>query len=184
MNASARPIPDWLPNRLSISGPASDMQRFQAAALGTNAAPWHLDLDDEEARLFAPMAAGGADARILARELREIIAERHDRVLASWSAPGTCPLDLHRLIPIPSAILALGEHDPAARRWLEEHWGTMLPLRQVRVLDGLDDKRLRRAARVTIEFFSADWTPWQAIQRLRLDWPTLAFDLRPSYGPD
>jgi hypothetical protein len=30
--------------------------RFRAAARGTNAAPWSLDLNAEEARLFAPMA--------------------------------------------------------------------------------------------------------------------------------
>ncbi len=177
----ALPHPDWLLNRLTISGPALDMARCRAAAPGTNAAPWHLDLDEEEARLFAPMATGGADAKVLARELREIIAARHDRVLAGWAGPGTCKLDLHRLVPIPDAILQLGEHDPAAQRWLWAHWGTTLPLRQVRVLDGLTDKRRRRAARVTIEFFSADWTPWQAIRRLRLDWPALVFDIRPSY---
>ncbi len=101
------------------------------------------------------MATGGADAKVLARELRDIIAARHDRVLAGWAGPGTCKLDLHRLVPIPGAILQLGEHDPVAVRWLWAHWGTTLPLRQVRVLDGLEDKRLRRAARVTIEFFSA-----------------------------
>lgn len=178
----ARAHPDWLLNRLTISGPALDMARFRAAAQGTNTAPWHLDLDEEEERLFAPMATGGADARILARQLREIIAARHDRVLAGWAGPGTCPLDLHRLIPIPGAILQLGEHDPASRRWLWSHWGTTSPLRQVRELEGLADKRLRRTARVIIEFFSADWTPWQAIQRLRRDWPTLVFDIRPDYG--
>lgn len=175
--------PDWLSNRLAISGPAASVTRFRAAAQGTNAAPWHLDLDEEEARLFAPMATGGADARILARELREVIAARHDRVLTSWAGPGSCPLDLHRLIPIPGAILQLGEHDPAAQRWLWAHWGTMQTLRDVRVLDDTD-KRLRRSARMTMAFFSADWTPWQAIVRLRRDWPELIFDMQPHYGGD
>ena len=178
----ALPDPDWLRNRLTVSGPAGDMARFRAAAQGTNAAPWHLDLDDEEARLFAPMAAAGADARALARELREVIAARHDRVLAGWAGPGACPLDLHRLVPIPSAILRLGEHDPAAQRWLWAHWGTTRPLHQVRMLDGQTDKRLRRSARMVFAFLSADWTPWQAIRRLRREWPTLVFDIRPEYG--
>lgn len=178
----ALPDPDWLLNRLTISGPAGTVARFRAVAQGTNAAPWHLDLDEEEARLFAPMATGGIEARVLAKELREIIAARHDRVLALWAGPGTCPLDLHRLIPIPLTILQLGEHDSAARRWLWAHWGTTRPLHQVRVVDGQGDKRLRRSARVTIEFLSADWTPWQAIRRLRRDWPELVFDIRPDYG--
>ena len=158
------------------------MARFRAAAQGTNAAPWHLDLDWEEARLFAPMAAGGTEARVLARELREAIAARHNRLLAGWAGPGTCPLDLHRLVPIPGAVLQRGEHDPAARRWLWAHWGTTQPLRQVRVLDGQGDKRLRRSARVTYAFLSADWTPWQAIRRLRRNWPELVFDVRPDYS--
>ena len=173
---------DWLLNRLTVSGPAADVARFGTVAQGTNAAPWHLDLDDEEARLFAPMAAGGAEARVLARELREVIAARHDRVLALWAGPGTCPLDLHRLVPVPPAILRLGQHDPAARRWLWAHWGTVQPLHQVRVLQGQDDKRLRRSARVTFEFRSADWTPWAAIRRLRRDWPQLVLAARPHYA--
>jgi len=178
----ALPDPDWLLNRLTISGPVGEVARFRSAAQGTNAAPWHLDLDEEEARLFAPMATGGAEARALARELREVIAARHDRVLAHWAGPGTCPLDLYRLIPAPAHILQSGEHDPAARRWLWEHWGTTRPLHQVRVLDGHGDGRLKRAARVTIEFLSADWTPWQAIRQLRRTWPELVFDVRPDYG--
>ncbi len=177
----ALPTPDWLANQLTISGPAGPVVRFRAAAQGTNLAPWHLDLDEEEARLFAPMATGGADARVLAQELREIIAARHDRVLAEWAGPGSCALDLHRLLPIPGAILQLGEHDPLAQRWLWAYWGTTLPLRDVRVLDGTD-KRLRRTARMTIAFVSADWSPWQAIRRLRREWPELIFDMQPHYG--
>ena len=30
-------------------------------------------------------------------------------------------------------------------------------------------------------FWSADWTPWPAIARLRRDWPALRFDIRPFY---
>jgi hypothetical protein len=72
---------------------------------------------------------------------------------------GGCPLDLHRLIPIPDAVLALGEDAPAAPQWLWMHWGTTHPLRQVRVLAAHGDRRLRRSARVIFEFLSADWTP-------------------------
>ena len=173
---------DWLRNRLTLSGPAGAVARFRAAARGTGAIPWHLDLDHEAARLLAPMAGQGPEARALARELRDVIAARHDLVLARWAEPGTCPLDLHRLIPIPDGILALGADAPAARHWLWTHWGTSLPLRQVRVLADNTDRRLRRSARVVHEFLSADWTPWQAILRLRRDWPTLVFAADPRYG--
>ena len=173
--------PEWLAHRLVITGPADDVAGFRAAARGTNAAPWHLDLDAEEARLFAPMAGAGADARVLARELREVLAARHDRVLTGWAGPGACPLDLHRLVPIPHAILQHGEHDPAARRWLWAHWGTTRPLQQVRVVPGQEDRRLRRSAKLSLAFLAADWTPWQAIRRVRQDWPRLVFDVRPVY---
>jgi hypothetical protein len=173
--------PDWIRNSLSVSGPADDVARFRMAANGTGAIPWHLDLDHEEARLLAPMAAAGIEARLLARELREAIAARHARVLALWDRPGTCPLDLHRLIPVPDLILQLGEDAPAAATWLRTRWGTTQPLRQVRVVEDHHDRRLRRSARTKIEFRSADWTPWQAINRLRRDWPMLIFDIRPHY---
>ena len=172
---------DWVRNVLTVSGPAAEVQKFRAAARGTGAVPWHLDLDAEEARLFAPMATEGAEARVLARELREIIAARHDRVLAHWAGPGTCPLDLHRLIPVPNAILALGDDDPAAQAWLRTHWGTTQPLRHVRMTEENADKRLRGTGRIVIEFYSADWTPWQAILRLRRDWPKLVFAITPRY---
>lgn len=172
---------DWLRHRLAISGPAEETKKFRAAAQGTGAVPWHLDPDAEEARLLAPMATEGAAARALARALRDIIAARHARVLANHARPGTCPLDLHRLIPVPAMILALGEDAPAAQDWLRTHWGTTEPLRHVRVVAAHADRRLRRSARMVIEFWSADWTPWQAILRLRRDWPALILHITPHY---
>ena len=160
---------DWVRNVLTVSGPAAEVARFRHAARGTNAAPWHLDLDHEEARLLAPMAAAGIEARLLARDLREAIAAHHDRVLAGWAGPGRCPLDLHRLIPIPPDILHLGERAAQAESWLWTHWGTTQKLRNVRAHDEVDRRR-RRTVSVIIEFDSADWTPWQAILRLRRDW--------------
>ena len=138
---------DWLRSLSTVSGPAEEVAQFRAAARGTGGIPWHLDLDHEEARLYAPMAGQGPEARALARELREVIAARHGRLLARWHEAGSCPLDLHRLIPIPDAILALGEDAPAARQWLWAHWGTTQPLRQVRVLDetGIAACAVRRA---------------------------------------
>jgi len=176
----APPLPDWLHHRLTVSGPAEAVARFRAAAQGTNAIPWHLDLDAEEARLLAPMASLGPVARALARELREVIAARHDQVLARWAEPGACALDLHRLIPVPEAILRLGERAPEAQAWLWAQWGTTQTLRRVVCHDRVD-RRLRRIAQVAYDFLSADWTPWRAISTLRRDWPLLVFDIRPRY---
>jgi hypothetical protein len=35
--------------------------------------------------------------------------------------------------------------------------------------------------RLRLGFWSADWTPWPAVARLRRDWPALRFDIRPRY---
>ena len=172
---------DWLRNRLTVSGPAAAVGRFRDAAQGTGGIPWHLDLDHEEARLLAPMAKLGAEAQAQARELGEVIAARHDRLLARWQERGARPLDLHRLVPIPEDILRQGEDAPAAHAWLWSHWGTAQPLRQVRIVAENGDRRLRRSARLSYEFYAADWTPWQVILRLRRDWPRLVFAITPHY---
>ena len=173
---------DWLRHTLTLSGPSAEVAAFQLKAPGPSTIPWHLDLDHEEMRLLALMAAAGPAARGLARELRVQLAAHQERVLAAAALPGGgCPLDLHRLVPIPSRLLMLGADAPESRLWLWTHWGTLQPLRHVRVLEHVADARLKRAARVAWEFWSADWTPWRAITRLRQDWPGLMFDVRPRY---
>ncbi len=174
-----RPRPDWLRHRLTISGPAGSVAKFQETARGPGTIPWRLDLDHEEARLLAPMITEGIEARLLARALRDAIEASHHKVLAGQGRG--CPFDLHRLVPVPESVLALGDDDPTATIWLRSHWGTTLPLRHVRILDRNADRRLRRTARLVLEFWSADWTPWQAITRLRRDWSDLIFDIRPHY---
>jgi hypothetical protein len=32
-----------------------------------------------------------------------------------------------------------------------------------------------------VGFWSADWTPWRAIQQLRARWPALQIEVRPIY---
>ena len=63
--------PDWLRNTLTVSGPAAAVARFRQAAAGTGAIPWQLDIEHEEARLLAPMAAAGmGGAAVGARTVR------------------------------------------------------------------------------------------------------------------
>ncbi len=171
---------DWLRNELTVSGPATSVARFRQAAQGPGTIPWPLDLDHETARLLAPMAADGIEARLLAQDLRDTIEANHARAL-NPANQRRCPLDLHRLIPVPATILARGDDHPEALHWLRTHWGTTWPLRHVRALDRHADRRLRRSARFVVEFWSADWTPWQAIRQLRRDWPDLVLDIRPHY---
>jgi hypothetical protein len=177
----ALPHTAWLRNLLTVSGPAAEVARFCAAARGTGGIAWHLDPDHEETRLLAPMATEGPEARMLARELREVVASLHDRVVIDCGQAGFCPLDLNRLIPIPEEMLLLGETAPAAQRWLWARWGTTRPLHQVRIRADRADRRLRRTGRVVYEFLAADWTPWPAVEQLCRDWPRLRITIRPCY---
>lgn len=154
---------DWLRHDLILTGPAVDVAVFQASARGPSAIPWQRDLDQEEMRLLALMASAGPTARSLARELRMQVGAQQEQVQMAAAQPGgDCPFDLHRLVPIPSQILQLERDAPESRLWLWTHWGTLQPLRHVRVLDDLVDRRLKRSARIAWEFWSADWTPWRA----------------------
>lgn len=186
------PHVDWLRNELHVVGPAETVARFREAAAGSGVVPWTFDLDRLEEDVFLPMAApeGGeraisvAGARILARRLREAVARSQERALTRRLTDRSCPLDLHGLLPVPESILRLGPDDPASRAWLWSHWGTTRALRQVRELPAAGDRRRRRTAQMRIELWSADWSPWQALRRLRLDWPDLRLDLRPDYAAD
>ena len=127
------------------------MAGFREAATGPGVIPWRLDLDRLEEDWFLPMAAPAdgvraislTGARILARRLREAVAARHDQAMEQLArGDRSCPLDLHRLCPVPPAILQLGPDDPASRAWLWTHWGTTRALRHVRALSAkLDGRR-------------------------------------------
>lgn len=182
---------DWLRNTLVVSGPTEEVARFRAAAVGPGVIPWVLDLAALEEEIFLPMAAPGdgvraislAGARLLARRLREAVALNQQRALAGIDIDRSCPLDLHRLLPIPAAILRLGQEEGASRDWLLAHWGTTRPLRHVEELPGTMDRRRRRMAELRVGFWSADWSPWQAVLRLRRTWPGLSLVLMPDYAP-
>ncbi|MBL7240532.1 transposase [Komagataeibacter rhaeticus] len=177
-----RPAPDWIRTTFTVSGPVDAVARFRVAAQGPGIIPWQVDFDYEQARLLAPMAGKGAQAVTLARLLRQA-SERLHRIALQHQAAGTpaCAFDLHRLVPVPGLILEAGSDSRAAAAWLQAQWGTLLPLRRVEV-EAPRDQRARRSARLVYRFWSAEWTPWQALERVRTDWPELVFDIRPQYA--
>jgi hypothetical protein len=189
----ASPAPahtDWLRNTLTIVGAVAEVDRFRAAAAGSGVVPWVLDLDTMEEDWFLPMAAPAdgvraisvQGARVLARRLRDAAAVNHQRALTRMLTDRSCPLDLQRLLPVPEAILRLGPDDPATRAWLWARWGTPRALRQVRERPAAGDRRRRHTGAMQVEFWSADWSPWQAMLRVERAWPTVRFELRPHYA--
>ena len=183
---------DWLRHELIVTGPAGDVAALEAAAPGAGAIPWHHpDADrEEEDRLHSllspPDGSPGLSlqgARALARALRAAVDAQQARVVAACEAGSRiCPFDLHALLPVPDRLLRLGPLDPASIAWLRRHWGIVQALRHVRRRADAPDGRLRRSARLRYEFWSADWTPWAAVQALRKRWPDTVFDIRPDYG--
>ncbi|MBP0447825.1 hypothetical protein J8J14_24080 [Roseomonas sp. SSH11] len=184
------PVPvDWLWNVLEVGGAAERVEAFRAAAAGSGVVPWVLDLAALEEEFLLPMAGPQdgvraislAGAKILARRLRDAAAANHGAALARMNTDRSCPFDLHRLLPVPPAILALGPEEMVSREWLRTHWGVTRPLRHVQVLPSTLDGRKKRMGQLRVGFWSADWSPWAAIARLRRTWPGLSLELRPHY---
>jgi hypothetical protein len=182
---------DWLRNTLTVTGPAERVEDFRAAAAGPGVIPWTLDLADLEEDFLLPMAAPQdgvraislAGAKILARRLRDAVALNHRRALARMATDRSCPFDLHRLLPVPAAILALGPEEGVSRDWLRAHWGVACPLRHVQALPTSLDGRRKKMGQLRVGFWSANWSPWQALARLRRAWPDLSLELQPDYAP-
>jgi hypothetical protein len=126
-----------------------------------------------------------AGARILAGQLRDAAARRHDLALARVGHSRACPFDLHALLPVPADILRRGPDDPVALAWLWAHWGTTDALRHVTAAPAAVPDRRRWTAAcardMAITFWSADWSPWRALAAIGEGFPGLRFDLQPSY---
>ncbi len=189
-NAMRLPHTDWLRHELVITGAPSELAAFEAAAAGAGAIPWEypdLDLEEEDRvqALVQPRdGSRGLDidsARVLARELREAIFGHQLKIVAAAAHSRACPLDLHKLLPVPYEILQLGPDHSASLAWLQTNWGTTRPLRHVQRLPEKPVTGKRKTARLRLEFWSADWTPWAAFAAIRKAWPALGFDIRPDY---
>jgi hypothetical protein len=185
---------DWLHHRLAIIGVADQLAAFRRAAAGAGIIPWEIDFDRLEEDVFHLLATpppshqrrlSVAGARVLAGQLREAVGRRHDRAIARVGVSQACLFDLHALVPVPDEILRLGPDDPATLAWLWERWGTTEPLRHVveDVVAGQDARRpTAEHDAIHVTFWSADWTPWRALESLTERWKGLRFDVRPTYG--
>ncbi|CAH2605894.1 conserved protein of unknown function (plasmid) [Rhodovastum atsumiense] len=185
----ALPQPDWVQTTLSVTGPADLVAAFRAAAAGAGVIPWVHDYDRMEEDWFhlfltapaeeRPISLAGA--RILARQLREAVWAQHEDAVSMVGVSRACPFDLHSLVPVPFEILRLGDDDPDAIAWLWENWGTTWPLRRVEELPPAAPSPAPDADRhgFRVRFWSADWTPWQALARVQAEWPALRFTVCP-----
>ncbi len=175
---------DWLDCRLTVRGPAAAVAAFRAAAAGTGVVPWQVDHAAMEEDLFHRLVLACAGTRRLsvagchafAAQFRERAEARHARALA-LDAPA-CPLDLHALVPVPAAVLALGPDDARALAWLDAHWGTPT-LRRIEAGPPAPTNGDAPEGEATWEvaFFAADRAPEPAVAQLRLEWPALALSL-------
>jgi hypothetical protein len=190
-DAQALPHPDWLRHTLVVTGTPAAIAAFRQVAAGSGGIPWaYPDLDTEEddrflALVHPPDGSPGlspAAARVLAQELRAAAFQHQSKVRAQAGHGRLCPFDLQALIPIPSELLDLGPDDQATVVWLRTHWGVLQALRNVAWITA-GCKRLRgQKQQLTLEFWSADWTPWPAIVTLRRRFEGLNFMVTPDYG--
>jgi hypothetical protein len=178
---------DWLYHHLEVTGPADQVARFAQAAAGGGIIPWQLDLDRLEEDFFHALVAPPAPqqrslslagARILAGELREAVARRHELAVARVGHSRAAPFDLHALCPVPADLLRRGPDDPAALAWLWTRWGTTQALRHVTAVPAAPGG----ARAFCVRFWSADWTPWRALEALGQKWPALRITVRPVYA--
>jgi hypothetical protein len=186
--------PDWLHHRLNVTGPAAALTGFQTAARGAGTIPWPLDRDRMEEDLFHLLVAPPAPqrrrlslagARVLARQLGEAAELRHAAAVARVGHSRACPFDLHALVPVPPDILPLGPDHPDSLAWLQAHWGTTEALRHVVLEPALPQRQKPPpgSASLRLSFWSADWTPWQALATVAARWPALRFAVVPTYQP-
>ncbi len=190
LSALRLPHPDWLRHELTISGTADAMAAFTQAASGAGGIPWdypNIDFEEDDrvlALVRPPDGSRGLDlasARILARELREATLARRTKITVDEGQSRSCPFDLHALLPVPPEILQLGSDHLVSISWLQTNWGTTWPLRHVQRVPRKSDGRKRKTVQMTLEFWTADWTPWAALAAIKQNWPAIRLEIRPIY---
>jgi len=177
----------WCWWHLVVHGPEPEVVAFADAARGPGVIPWPLETARLEEEVLALALGEGAPSlplpslRTLARQFRDAVELRHARGVGQ--AGRGCPFDLHRLLPVPRAVLQLGAGHPEADAWLRRHWGVIDQPRRAAVLEGRTaGKRLPRGHGVqVVGFFTEGPAPEPARAALQARWPGLT--LRLEQGP-
>ena len=176
--------PEYIWNRLEVSGPDGQLYDFIGAASGPGFVDWRPEWHSVYEQIYFEAVRGGAPTREaaehLARKLRDILWRRHEeeRVRAELDSHRV-PLDLNALFPIPRPVLRKGFGE-AAQEWMWGNWGVRWPIRRVTfAIERRDTSGLKPVA--VFRFLSEDWSPWIALLRMRERWPELSLKLVPSY---
>jgi len=178
--------PDFVFNRLEVSGPEELLLDFIGAASGPGFVDWRPEWHSVYEQIYFGVVKGGAPTREaaenLARKLRDILWRRHEeeRVCAEMDSHRV-PLDLNALFPIPRRVLRKGFGE-TGQEWMWRNWGVRWPIRRVTFAV----ERARRDASgvkpvAVFRFLSEDWPPWVAVLRMRERWPELRFDMEVGY---
>lgn len=173
--------PEFIWNRLVVSGPDKPLHDFLGVASGPGFVDWNPEWYSVYEQIYA-MAAQSAPTRAAAEDVARVIRDRlwrrheEERVRSELDSHRVA-LDLNALIPIPRRILRKG-FAGAGQDWMRANWGVRWPIRRVSfaMKRGRDLRPL-----ATFEFLSEDWSPWIALLQMRKRWPELAFKLVPSY---
>jgi hypothetical protein len=176
--------PDYIWNRLEVSGPDERLYDFIGAASGSGFVDWRPDWHSVYEQIYLGAVREGAPtcaaAENLARKLRDILWRRHEeeRVRAELDSHRV-PLDLNALIPIPLRVLRKGFGE-AGQEWMWRNWGVRWPIRRVTFAIERRDTRGGKSVAV-FRFLSEDWSPWIALLRMRECWPELQFEMKVGY---
>jgi hypothetical protein len=177
--------PDFIFNRLEVSGPDKWLYDFIGAASGPGFVDWRPEWQGVYEQIYFGAARGGAPTREaaedLARTLRDILWRRHEeeRTRADLDSHRV-PLDLNALFPIPRSVLRKGFGE-AGQDWMWRNWGVRWPIRRVTFAIERARADVSGERRAVFRFLSEDWSPWLAVLRMRERWPELRFDLRPIH---
>ncbi len=175
--------PEFIWNRLEVSGPRERLYDFIGAASGPGFVDWRPEWYSVYEQIYFGVLKGGAPTRDaaehLARKLRDILWRRHEeeRTCAELDSHRVA-LDLNALIPIPRRVLRKGFVE-AGQDWMWANWGVRWPIR--RVTFAMERQRRDLMSLAVFRFVSEDWSPWIALLRMRERWPELRFELVPSY---
>ena len=176
--------PDFIFNRLEVSGPDEPLFDFIGAASGPGFIDWRPEWYGVYEQIYYGAVRGGAPTREaaenLARKLRDIMWRRHEeeRVRAELDSHRAA-LDLNSLFPIPRRVLRKGFGE-TGQEWMWRNWGVRRPIR--RITFALERRATNGGMPVALfRFLSEDWPPWVAVLRMRDRWPELRFEMKAGY---